>query len=240
VEVIAILPWCERCYAGASGAQKPLVPRFAPVVGVGWIARRNAVLHVFAMDETRKARMPGRRRAPSRAVIPSGFTLVEVMVAVAVFVILATIAVPGFSDYLDTARLRGAADAVVDAHAQARMGAVMQARRVVVRTMGEGLQWCVGAREGAACDCMAMPEACVVDARSVVVSGARHPGVVLLAPTEDIAFDGRTGMRGVFDPVEPLRLVSRSGRHAMSVAVSPMGQATMCSHRGVLLGVRAC
>ena len=44
----------------------------------------------------------------------AGFTLVELMVAVAVFLILAAIAIPGFTTYLDKSRLRGAAYAVVN------------------------------------------------------------------------------------------------------------------------------
>nr|WP_197427178.1 GspH/FimT family pseudopilin [Lysobacter gilvus] len=183
------------------------------------------------------------RRAP-------GFTLVELIVAMTVFAILATLAVPAFTVYFEKARLRGAADAVVALVAEARLAAVTQARAVSVRFSGQGAQWCVGAREASlpsvgmpmtgldACDCLAGGDTCVVDARRAVVASALHRGVLLPSPMEAFAFDGATGMRA--GDADAVRLVSRSGRFALRIAISPLGHASVCSNSGTIAGIRSC
>jgi prepilin-type N-terminal cleavage/methylation domain-containing protein len=186
-----------------------------------------------------------------------GFTLVELAVAVVVFAILATLALPAFATYFEKARLRAAADAVVALVADARASAVKQARAVSVRSVGEGASWCVGAREaplpeaglpmGAAlaCDCSGVGDtghagdACVVDARRAVVSSGGHEGVVLVAPIGALAFDGTTGLR-MGGGGAAMRLASHSGRFALTIAVSPLGHASVCSTGGAMLGVSPC
>jgi prepilin-type N-terminal cleavage/methylation domain-containing protein len=198
------------------------------------------------MDNTEEARMPRymrARRAP-------GFTLVELIVAMTVLAILATLAVPAFAVYFEKARLRSAADGVVALIAESRLAAVKQARGVTVRFSGTGAQWCVGAREAAlpaagmpmagsdVCDCLADGDACLVDARRAVVASAMHRGVALLAPVDAFTF-GATGMR-VDESSGAVRLASRSGRFALRVAISPLGHASVCSSGGVIAGIRSC
>lgn len=184
------------------------------------------------------------RRAP-------GFTLVELIVAMTVLAILATLAVPAFAVYFEKARLRSAADGVVALIAESRLAAVKQARAATVRFSGAGAQWCVGAREAAlpaagmpmtgsdVCDCLADGDTCLVDARRAVVASAMHRGVVLLAPLDAFAFDGATGIRAG-ESTGAVRLASRSGRFTLRVAISPLGHASMCSSGGVIAGIRSC
>ena len=91
--------------------------------------------------------MPARSYKPAKA--SSGFTLLELMVTIVVFVVLAALAVPGLSTYMEKSRLRGAADDVVNQLAQARQVAVKYDRSVSVATTGSGATWCLGAREAA-------------------------------------------------------------------------------------------
>jgi len=183
-----------------------------------------------------------------------GFTLVELMVAVAVSFVLAALAAPGFVASLDKARVRGAADAVVDHVAQARQGAVMLGRDVLLSAKGIGATWCIGAVEAAtpaagsqadapvACDCVAAPATCVVDGRHGVVGSVQHPGVGLVSESSALVFDGRLGARsdaGAAD-TRSFELVSATGRFALAVRVSPLGQATICSKRGNVAGYPPC
>lgn len=182
--------------------------------------------------------------------MPRGFTLVEAMVAVAVFAILAALALPAFTGSLEKARLRGAADAVVALVADARMRAVVSGRDVAVRVVGAQSLWCVGAREapvpapglpagsGVACDCLGDDAACVVRARRAVVAGAAFKDVALLAPVDAMVFAGGSGVRDASGGA--LRLLSRSGRHAVTVAISPLGHASLCSDGAVSMGMRPC
>ena len=90
-----------------------------------------------------------RRTQPDTPFMQAGVTLVELMVTVAVMFVLCALASPGFVAAIDKARLRGAADAVVDHMAQARQVAVKFDRDVVVSMQGVGPSWCIGAREAA-------------------------------------------------------------------------------------------
>src|SRR4249919_541867 len=180
-----------------------------------------------------------------------GFTLIESMVALAVLSILATLAIPAFHATFQAARVRGAADAIVDLVAEARQGAVKIAREVSVASGGEGAQSCIGAREApmpvagaqsgaaAACDCLARSEECVVAGERRTVVGARFGGVAVTAASpHPLGFDGRIGMRIDAGRMDVFQVAS--GRHLLSVSVSPLGHASVCSLSGHVSGVPAC
>lgn len=184
----------------------------------------------------------------------TGFTLVELMVALAVFVILTVIAVPSFTTYFDKSRVRGAADTIVNQIAQARQVAVKHDRNVSLATTGSGATWCLGAIEAAdpavgsqadeadACDCTA-PTSCLVDGRQMVVSSSEHDGVTLASESPEILFDGRLGMledTTLTADDRSFDLVSKSGRYTLTVSISPLGQATVCSKSGNILGYPSC
>lgn len=200
--------------------------------------------------------MPARSYKPAKA--SSGFTLLELMVTIVVFVILAALAVPGLSTYMEKSRLRGAADDVVNQLAQARQVAVKYDRNVSLKTTGGGATWCLGAREAAnptvgfqsgaanTCDCSVTPPTeCVVDKdRQLVVKSADHRGVTLSSAAGDLAFDGRLGIRsdasvGNAD-ASSFDLTSQSGAYVLTVNISPLGQATVCNKSGNILGYPQC
>ncbi|MCC8363866.1 GspH/FimT family pseudopilin [Lysobacter sp. A6] len=199
--------------------------------------------------------MPARSYKPAKA--SSGFTLLELMVTIVVFVILAALAVPGLSTYLEKSRLRGAADSVVNQLAQARQAAVKYDRNVSLKTTGSGATWCLGAREagdpaeamqaGAAstCDCAATPTECVVDKdKQLVVKSDDYRGVTLSSAAGDLAFDGRLGIRSDASVgnanASSFDLTSQSGAYVLTVNISPLGQATVCTKTGNILGYPQC
>lgn len=90
----------------------------------------------------------------------SGFTLIELMVAVAVLAIMLALAIPSFDDFRKRAALRGAADQVVSLIGVARFEALRVNRLVKVgMVLGAGDKYCVGAAttsdvaDDDACDC---------------------------------------------------------------------------------------
>lgn len=185
----------------------------------------------------------------------AGFTLVELMIAIAVLVILTVLAAPGFASYFDKSRVRGAADDVVNLMAQARQAGVKFDRGVRVSDVGGGATWCLGANQAAvpaaldpvlaptACDCT-KADKCIVDGQRLVVSSADHQGVTLTSGPADLDFDGRLGIRNdasIADAdASSFDLTSQSGKFVLTVAVSPLGQATVCSKQGNILGYPSC
>jgi prepilin-type N-terminal cleavage/methylation domain-containing protein len=83
-----------------------------------------------------------------------GFTLIELMVAIAVLAILTALAVPAFVDFRERAAVRGAGDQLVSFWANARLEALKRDQVIAVTLRRSGADVCIGAATGtAACDC---------------------------------------------------------------------------------------
>lgn len=172
-----------------------------------------------------------------------GFTLVELMVTLAVVAILLVAAAPSFGDFFDRYRLRGAVDDVVSTVAHSRAGAVKLDREVRLTFQGSGTAWCAGAvaaslptdgsRAGAAtsCDCSDGSPACSVDGETLVVEEGAHGDVALSGSASELVFDGQLGLAtgsGGALSTSQFTLTSPSGKYALRVDVSPLGEATVC------------
>ncbi|WP_460822191.1 GspH/FimT family pseudopilin [Lysobacter olei] len=184
-----------------------------------------------------------------------GFTLIELMVAVAVLAILAAIAFPSFDDFFDRYRVRGAADEVLDVISAARAQSVKDGLDAAVSST-VGSAWCVGANSASlptggapagaasACDCT-VADACLVAGEELVVSAIKHPGVTMVGGTT-FAFDGKLGVAltssGVVADPDAIVLRSPKGKYDVSVNVGPLGQATLCTPTGKpsISGIAPC
>ena len=85
----------------------------------------------------------------------AGFTLVELMVTIAMVAILLALAAPAFTEFQERAAVRGATEQFVGLMAQARFEAAKRNRPVSITLAQDGDLWCAGAIEGNAtvCDC---------------------------------------------------------------------------------------
>lgn len=187
-----------------------------------------------------------------------GFTLIEMLVAVAVLVIMAALAVPAFNEFFEKARLRGATDDVVSFFNAQRLAAVKSDRQVRVSVHGADGDWCVGARmaadptpgqqvpAAAACDCSDDASECLVEGQAAVLSSASLGNASNRATIDagDIAvtYDGR---RGTLTPLAAggnVVLSSSSGRWRLRVDVLALGQTRACVVSGslVISGYSAC
>lgn len=181
-----------------------------------------------------------------------GFTLVELMVAVAVLAVMLALAVPSFTDFFDRSRVRGAADGLVSLIATARGEAVKRSRNVTVSMGGSTTAWCIGANEAAtpaaaaefaasaACDCTSSSE-CFVDGVRRAASESDFPGVQVSAVTMSFVFDGKLGNVATLD-ARSVDLTSPAGKYTVRMNVSPLGQSTLCVPSGALSlsGVPSC
>ncbi|MCB1554236.1 MAG: GspH/FimT family pseudopilin [Xanthomonadales bacterium] len=91
-------------------------------------------------------RFPLRSGAPPRA-RAGGFTLIEIMIAMAMLAVLASFAIPAFTSVINNNRLSGVSNEIAAMLQSARIEAVRRAQRVIVcptsdgSTCATGIQW---------------------------------------------------------------------------------------------------
>ena len=90
----------------------------------------------------------------------NGFTLIEMMIALALLAILIVAAIPSFNQFRERAALRGAADQMVSFWGDARFEALRRNSQVKVGFIQDGGSFCIGAEahddatDLDACDCL--------------------------------------------------------------------------------------
>ena len=198
---------------------------------------------------------PDSIRAENITADQTGFTLVELMVVLAVVVILLMIAIPSFADLLDRSRVRGAAGAAVSLLADARGAAVQSNRDVAIRFGGTDPAWCVGANGAAtpttlgnmvptAAACNSTCTDCTLlngQQTSTAVDSSNYSGVTMGTRPSTFIIDGR------FGDLKPLAsssvtFTSPKGTYQIQMTVAPLGQATLCIPSGqkAIPGISSC
>lgn len=182
----------------------------------------------------------------------NGFTLVELMVGVAVLAILAAVALPSFRDMVQRSKVKGAADAAIALVGEARTGSVKAGRDVNVSLTGSGTAWCIGANAAPdpttagdpyqalattdTCDCTSST-ACTVGVDRLVVNGADHPQVGV-SNAGAIVFDGKLGLQraasatALPSTANLADFTSPDGQYLLRVQVSPGGMPSACVPSG--------
>src|SRR5688572_19533175 len=137
----------------------------------------------------------------------SGFTLVELMITIAVMVVLIALAVPSFVDLFDRNRVRGAGDALISLISNARAEAIKTDLNVSIAMSGGGTAWCMGGNAatppsggnpaGVAdpCDCTDPGDttACLVGDQRFTIEVGAHPDVSVGALPAAFTFDSTLG-----------------------------------------------
>lgn len=161
-----------------------------------------------------------------------GFTLIELMVTVAVLGVIAAIAAPALLAMRDQHRIRSAAEAVY-AHLQfARSESVKQDRNLWVHSTA-GTGWCIGIANATGCDCNT-PGSCQFGPAGAlvehnVVSGD-FVGITLATTQADIEFNSRRGAV-VTAGGTTITLTGANGYQAQ-ISTQPMGRVRLCGNMG--------
>lgn len=171
----------------------------------------------------------GSARAARPRLGRKGFTLVELAVALAIAVTLASLALPYYGDYLARHRLMAAAQGLALDLGEARHEAARRGSTMHVKFSAGG-DWCyaVSAAPGCGCDAAAAA-AC----RPKTVHGGAFAGVALIDAT-DLSFDpaGSAAPRAI-------RLQTVKGQ-TLAVQVSALGRARVCAPQGNIAGYAGC
>lgn len=174
----------------------------------------------------------------------NGFTLIELIVTIAVLAILLAVAVPSFQDFFERGRLRGAADAATALVATARGEAVKTGRNVTISFSGTTAAWCLGANQAdipdpgdayadsEACDCGTAND-CVVDGVERVMRSSDFGNVTLAAIPTTNAFTVDSKQGAVIGlETRQATLISPNGSFRLQLNISPMGQSQLCVPSG--------
>lgn len=170
----------------------------------------------------------------------AGFTLVELMVTLAVVVILVMLATPSFTDLAQRSALRGAADGVVSLVGSARQEAIKRDAPVRIDYMPtDDGGFCVGASGLAGCDCNKSPAACDAGVYPETAAGLKR---VRPSGTPEMSFviDPKTGMLTDFSNTSSVELAVPVG-YTIRVGVNAMARAVTCNPGDKPLpGVKPC
>ncbi len=158
-----------------------------------------------------------------------GFTLVELMVAIAIFAILATMAVPSFSSFMDKYRVKRAADTLSAFLINAKSEAIKRNATVRVVFRPAGAPWCAGmitvSTTVSTCDCT-VPNSCQIDGADRLVRGGDYKDI-LLTTTANGAMFSFTPLRGTVNSGNAQ--VQSVGGLQVRVTVSGTGRIRLCS-----------
>jgi prepilin-type N-terminal cleavage/methylation domain-containing protein len=183
---------------------------------------------------------------PSTSRFTRGFTLVELMVTVAVTVILIMLAVPSFTDFRQRTAIRGATERTLSFWNNARLEAAKRNSMVKFGVFVDGDEFCLGATtttdpsDETACDCFETntsdPAYCNVSrypARQSQWDGVTFPGgaqmtlgedtgVVVIEPKRTALTDTvDAGAIGFDDP-------AGSYEYRVNMVVDALGRARLC------------
>lgn len=158
-----------------------------------------------------------------------GLTLLEMMVAVAIVAVLASLAVPGFGATLSRLHLKSAAERVAADLAEARFEATRRGQAMHLH-FEPGADWCVAVALAPACGC-GSAQPCQIR----LTLGREHTGVVL-EQAQDLHFDPAAGTASA---PAALRLVSSHGER-LQVELTRLGRARVCAPDGRIPGYPAC
>jgi type IV fimbrial biogenesis protein FimT len=171
---------------------------------------------------------------PSAARKTTGFTLLELVIAMAITVLLGAMAMPTFSSLVARERLQAAAHHLQADIAYARLEAGRRAQPVHLMFQ-PGTQWCYALSAGIGVDCRQAASA-AGNGVIKVVHAADQPGVLLLEASA-MALDGRSGAS--LTGIGHARFASSEGQQ-LQVNLGQLGRASLCAPADAVAGTPPC
>lgn len=186
------------------------------------------------------------RNAPSRLPTMRGFTIIELMVAIAIIAILATLAGPSMSELIERRRLASQTEAITDLLQIARSESIKHSSssplREVAVTISPAAPWFIGLSNGSAACTNATT--CVLNEGGTNVSrfltNTACTGCKLVAPnaTQVIVFSFR-GMVETGNADRTIEVESPRG-YRTRVTLSPIGRVSVCTPTAAMTGYKPC
>jgi type IV fimbrial biogenesis protein FimT len=157
-----------------------------------------------------------------------GLTLLELAIAIALLVVLATVALPQLGKQLDQRRLNAAAEALASDLGEARFEAARQGRSMHLVVQG-GAAWCWSLATDPGCPCGSRQACELRSANQAEHAGIRtlHGSPLQLTATGSAQGSGETTLES-----------NRGSR--LRVQVQALGRPSICTERGAAQRYPAC
>lgn len=158
--------------------------------------------------------------------INKGFTLLELMIVVAILGILVSIAFPSYQRLLERNRLKEAAEALKSDMQLARTESIKRSQDVIVtRTTGNNGAWCYGFNDSAtACDCAQTATAAADYCALKRILGTSYPQTNLLSASANTTFTFRRGTANASNTC------FSTTNYKLKVQVGSTGRVTLCTN----------
>lgn len=159
-----------------------------------------------------------------------GFTLVELLIVIAILSIIAVTAVPSYQDTLERNRIKEAAEALQADLQLAHTEAVKRSANITInRSTGSNGAWCYGFNDNltVACDCTQTDKTQTNYCALKRIMGSSYSGTNLSSASADnIAFNFRRGT------ANPSNTCFSTDNYKLRVVVANTGRVTICSNSG--------
>jgi type IV fimbrial biogenesis protein FimT len=159
-----------------------------------------------------------------------GLTLLELMIALAMLAVVASLALPSFGAAAERARLKDSAETLAADLAEARFEAASRGQPLYVAYHAGG-DWCWSVATAPGCPCGTDG---ATSCQLKRVQASEHAGIELLEP-QDTVFDP-TGVVGGAGGA----MFQSSRGERLRVNVSALGRASICVALGTVAGYSAC
>lgn len=165
-------------------------------------------------------------------IFKKGFTLIEMLIAIAVVAIILAIGLPSFKAMFDGNKLKGGADALYFMLSLTKTESIKRNENIYLKVT-TGSNWCVGVNElNATCDCSVTPSTC-----NVASINSSHYGGLTLSSTYVAPFFDK--VRGAFNESDKLFTLQSDSNSSVQLRINILGTVKMCGVNGVL-GLYAC
>lgn len=162
----------------------------------------------------------------------TGFTLVELMVTIAVVAIIAAVAAPSLIAMRDQHRIRSAAEAIYSHIQFARTESIKQDRNLWVRSTA-GANWCIGIANATGCDC-STANSCQFGPAGALVEhnliSSDFVGITLATSQANFEFNSRRG--AVATAGGATITLTGAGGYQAQISTQPMGRIHLCGNMG--------